>query len=125
MATQIVTPKQVADHLQQDVSVMRQDWVDSSIRIAVGWLRGRCGFEQWPPDPVPEDVWAWAVELAALVYDNPTLVSSTTVGGQTVAYGAVSLRRKEILDEAENTYPRLAGRPTGEFPPACPLPKQW
>lgn len=125
MATPIVTPKQVADFLQQDADTMRVDWVDNAIRIAIGWLRGRCGFEQWPLDPLPEDVWAWAVELAALVYDNPTLVSSSTVGGQTVAYGAVAARRREILAEAEGVYPRLAGRPVGEFPEACPLPKLW
>jgi hypothetical protein len=125
MAGALITPQDVANYLQQDASMVRTEWADSAIRIATGWLRGRCHFEQWPPDPVPEDVWAWLVELAALVYDNPTLVSSTTVGGQTVAYGAVALRRKQILDEAEGAYPRLAGRPVGEFPEACPLPKQW
>lgn len=125
MAGEVIAPKDVADFLQQDVAGFRQDWANSSIRIAVGWLRGRCYFEQWPLDPLPENVWAWLVELAALVYDNPTLVSSTTVGGQTVAYGAVAARRREILAEAEGVYPRLTGRPVGEFPVACPLPKQW
>ncbi len=125
MAGAVIEPKDVASFLQQDVSQVRTEWADTSIRIATGWLRGRCYFEQWPPDPVPENLWAWLVELAALVYDNPTLVNSTTVGGQTVAYGAVALRRKEILAEAEGVYPRLAGRPMGEFPEACPLPKRW
>lgn len=125
MAGALIEPQDVANFLQQDAAQIRQDWADSAIRTATGWLRGRCYFEQWPPAPVPEDVWAWLVELAALVYDNPTLVSSTTVGGQTVAYGAVALRRKEILAEAESVYPRLAGRPVGEFPEACPLPKRW
>lgn len=125
MAGELITPQDVANYLQQDVGSFRQEWAETAIRIAVGWLRGRCYFEQWPPSPVPEDLWAWAVELAALVYDNPTLVSSSTVGGQTIAYGAVAARRREILAEAEGVYPRLSGRPVGEFPAACPLPKQW
>lgn len=125
MAGELITPQDVASYLQQDVGSFRQEWAETAIRIAIGWLRGRCTFEQWPPDPVPEDLWAWAVELAALVYDNPTLVSSTTVGGQTVAYGAVAARRREILAEAEGVYPRTSGQPAGEFPAACPLPERW
>jgi hypothetical protein len=125
VAGELITPQQVADYLQQDVGSIRQDWAESSIRIAVGWLKGRCFFEQWPPSPVPEDLWAWAVELAALVYDNPTLVSSTTVGGQTIAYGAVAARRRQILDEASGVYPRQAGRPIGVFPDSSPLPEHW
>lgn len=125
MAGALIEPEDVANFLQQSAGTIRVEWADTAIRVATGWLRGRCAFEQWPPDPVPEDVWAWLVELAALVYDNPTLVSSTTVGGQTVAYGAVALRRKQILDEAEGVYPRTNGQPSGEFPPACPLPPRW
>ncbi|HEX6873603.1 MAG TPA: hypothetical protein VF163_21095, partial [Micromonosporaceae bacterium] len=39
-------------------------------RVASGWLRSATKRSDWP-DPVPDDLWAWAIELAAMVYRNP------------------------------------------------------
>lgn len=82
-------------------------------RAVDGWLRTATGLTQWP-DPVPDDLWAWAIELAAMVVDNPTMANSETVGGVSTQFGNRT-RRAEILAEARRAY-NTAGKPMGVFP---------
>ncbi|GAA3781204.1 hypothetical protein [Micromonospora maritima] len=84
------------------------------IRRAVsGWLRDATGLTVWP-DPVPDDLWAWAVELAAMVYNNPTSANAETVGATSVQFGDRA-RRAEILAAARRAY-SVAGQPQFSFP---------
>lgn len=46
---------------------------------------------------VPEEIHGWALELAALLYDNPRLRTTETVGPYSYT-GAAAERQKEILD---------------------------
>lgn len=83
-------------------------------RIAQAWLGSATRLTEWPT-PVPEDLRAWAIELAALIYDNPSWLESETVEGSSTRW-ALS-RRAEILAEARARYgtPGVAG-PLGSFP---------
>lgn len=78
--------------------------VDSAVvavRVAEGWLRSATRLTAWP-DPVPEDLWSWALELAAMAYDNPTGVGSRTTGGE--ADAGLLDRRADILRSAALRY---------------------
>lgn len=82
-------------------------------RAVNGWLRTATGLSDWP-DPVPDDLWGWAIELAAMVVDNPTMVNTETVGATTTQFGNRA-RRAEILAEARHVY-NAAGKPQYSFP---------
>lgn len=84
-------------------------------RFANGWLQDATGLDAWP-DPVPDKLWAWAIELAALVFENPTAKWSQTVDDSINVYErGPQGRRREILDAARAAY-NTAGRPQGSFP---------
>jgi hypothetical protein len=85
-------------------------------RYANGWLQHATGLDVWP-DPVPDKLWAWAIELAGLVYENPTAKWSESIDDYagTNDHGANS-RRKEILDAARTSYNTTSGRPVFSFP---------
>lgn len=90
-------------------------------RKAQAWLGSATRLTVWPT-PIPEDLRAWALELAALAYDNPSPLLSERVGEvQTAPYWA---RRAEILAEARTVYGLAAvnGSPVGVFPAAEPWP---
>lgn len=89
---------------------------DVAIRVAEGWVRS-VFTGAWPPDPVPEDLWAWAVELAAIAYDNPRGMTTRTVGNDITGYGNAA-RRAEILTQVANRYGTV--HPVGSFPPPEP-----
>jgi hypothetical protein len=114
----LVTRAELANALQQDPAQVVDAWADSAIRKAEGWLRGCTHFQTWP-EPRPEDLWSWAVELAGLAYSNPEGVLSTTTGGQSITWPAA--RRREILDAAAAAYPK--SRPQACFPPAQDWPR--
>lgn len=115
-----VTVQHLRDHLQDTVE--REAEGASAIRIAGGWLRQVTGLAAWP-DPLPDDLWGWWVELAGLIYDNPRYLSMTTVAAQTLQWSqAAATRRREILDEAAAAYSAGRGHPQFEFPPAQPWP---
>ncbi|MER7164501.1 hypothetical protein ABT336_00260 [Micromonospora sp. NPDC000207] len=82
-------------------------------RAVDGWLRTATGLAEWP-DPVPDDLWGWAIELAGMVVENPTMASAETVGGVQTQFGNRA-RRAEILAEARRTY-NAAGKPMHSFP---------
>lgn len=81
-------------------------------RAASGWLMGATGLSSWP-DPVPDDLWAWAIELAAIAHRNPAAATSESVDDWNVSWDR--MRRKEILNAAKAAY-GLAGSPQFSFP---------
>ena len=81
-------------------------------RYANGWLMSATRLSSWP-DPIPDDLWAWAIELAGIAYRNPAAVSSETTGSYSVTHDGA--RRKEILEAAKSKYGG-AGAPQYSFP---------
>lgn len=84
-------------------------------RYVNGWLQDATGLDVWP-DPIPDRLWAWAIELAGLAFDNPTAKWSETIDDSITVYerGAQG-RRQEILQRARKVY-NSAGRPQYSFP---------
>lgn len=82
-------------------------------RFASGWLMQATGLTTWPT-PVPDDLWAYAIELAAIAYYNPSGLSSESLDDHNVAYSAE--RRKEILAAARATYRTGSSQPQYSFP---------
>lgn len=102
---------ELGTHLQRPV---REDSEALAIRVAEGWLRSVCTrLPDWP-DPVPEDLWAWALELTVIAYENPRGLASRTVGEDTQAWAIA--RKQQILDAAEGKYGGT--QPEYHFPPA-------
>jgi hypothetical protein len=84
-------------------------------RMVNGWLQDATGLTDWP-DPVPDRLWGWALELAGIAIDNPTAVWSETIGAtSTVFERGAQGRRREILAAARDTY-STAGKPQFSFP---------
>lgn len=81
-------------------------------RYANGWLMSATGLTSWP-DPIPDNLWAWAIELAAIAHRNPAGVASEHIDDYEVRYDMA--RRQEILDEAKATYGG-ARQPRYSFP---------
>lgn len=82
-------------------------------RYASGLLLNATRLTPWPPDPVPDDIWAWAIELAAIAMRNPSGASSESIDDY--ARSNDTARRKEILDAARLAYSG-ASVPTYSFP---------
>lgn len=85
-------------------------------RYASGWLMAATGLTSWP-DPIPDDLWAWAIELAAIAFYNPDGKSREQIDDYLVQYA--SERRAEILDAAAaSPYSvNTRHRPSYAFPP--------
>ena len=107
----LVGAGELATYLQRP---LRSDVETMAIRVAEEWLRSACtSLTDWP-DPVPEDLWAWALELAGIAYSNPEGLATRTAGDDT--QGWVIARKQEILDAAQERYG--GAQPVGHFPPA-------
>lgn len=116
----LVTAAELKTHLRRTTFDMEAG--SSACRMASGWLRSATGLAEWP-DPAPDDLWGWALELAALSYDNPTGLERTTLGKFTQSWGPEAVaRRRQILEAARDTYNAGGGSagPLGSFP--CPEP---
>lgn len=81
-------------------------------RWASGWLATATGITAWP-SPVPDQLWAWGIELAGIAFRNPTANTSASLDEFSVSYGDAA-RRKEILAAARMAYG--AGIPLYSFP---------
>jgi hypothetical protein len=82
-------------------------------RAANGWLQDATGLAVWP-SPVPDRLWAWALELAAIALNNPTSANTEQIDDYQIAFGD-RLRRAEILKAARSAYNTAAG-PQYSFP---------
>lgn len=83
-------------------------------RAANGWLQDATGLTDWPT-PVPDRLWAWALELASIAFRNPAAVASQRVDD--FEFVADRARRAEILADARRAY-NTAGQPQWSFPEA-------
>jgi len=84
-------------------------------RYVNGWLQDAAGLDTWP-DPIPDRLWAWAIELAGIVIDNPTAKWSETIDDTSVTFDrGPQGRRREILTAARRAY-STAGQPQYSFP---------
>ena len=84
-------------------------------RYVNGWLQDAAGLDTWPA-VIPDRLWAWAIELAAMVMENPTAKWSQTVDDSTDVYDrGPQGRRREILDAVRRAY-NTVGKPQGSFP---------
>ncbi len=113
----LVSAEDLELFLQRNVKL---DTAEVAIRVAEGWLRSATRIAGDWPYPVPEDLFSWCIELAALAYDNPTGLSDLTVGP--VARTWAVTRRAEILTAAAGRYGSSAAGPSGSFPPPTPYP---
>lgn len=82
-------------------------------RFASGWLMSATGLTSWPT-PVPDDLWAYAIELAAIAYFNPSGLSSESLDDHNVSYSAE--RREQILAAARASYNSGSSSPQYSFP---------
>jgi hypothetical protein len=82
-------------------------------RYASGWLQNATRLTPWPPDPVPDDIWAWAIELAAIAFRNPSAAASEAIDDYNVSHDRA--RRADILKAAAAAYSG-AGTPSFSFP---------
>src|SRR6478672_176658 len=97
-ASDLFTNAQFASWLHEDVD---NSSTDVCRLAASGWLMSATGLAAWPL-PIPDDLSAWALELAAIFYRNPAGASTETIDDYTVEMDAA--RRKEILAAAHDSY---------------------
>lgn len=81
-------------------------------RYADGWLMAATGLTSWP-DPVPNNLWAWAIELAGIAFRNPAGATSESIDDYQVSHDRA--RRAEILAEAKAVFGG-ASQPQFSFP---------
>ena len=109
----LVQPGELAVYLQHSVRI---DTESMAIRVAEGWLRSvTTTLDDWP-QPAPEDLWAWALELASIAYNNPQGLISRTTDEDTRAWALE--RKQQILDAAERKYGGARASGAGTFPAA-------
>lgn len=70
-------------------------------RVVSGWLRNATALTAWP-DPVPDDLYGWALELTAMFYDNPTALATEAIDDY--RSGMDRARRADILAAAGAAY---------------------
>lgn len=111
----LVEPVELAEFVHRQVPTVQ---ARTAVRVAEGWLRAATGLAVWP-DPRPEELFSWAVELAAIALENPAGLSELTVGGEHQVFALQ--RRAEILAAAARSLGPTVGGPLGSFP----LPTPW
>lgn len=109
----LFTRDEFASYLKQEVDNSTTDVV---LRVASGWLMSVTSPTTWTPawpTPTPDNLFAWALELAAIAYRNPDGMSSETIDD----YTAVSDRARwaAILKAAASVYGSV-GSPQYSFP---------
>lgn len=98
--------------LQYEIAAETVDVVD---RIVNGWLLGATRLAELP-FPLPDDLWADALELGALLASNPESLSQRTAGPTTRSW-PMAPRRDAILQRVAGRYSSAARLgPTGAFP---------
>lgn len=99
--------------VQEDVSAETATVVE---RVVWGWLKPVLGVDERPV-PASEQLWAWALELGAIAYENPSGLSSYQLGAEQRSYSAE--RRTAILAEVQQWGTGTpASAPRGSFPAA-------
>jgi hypothetical protein len=110
-ATDLFTNADFASYLHEDVD-------NSSTvvcrRLASGWLRSSTGLPDWVA-PVDDQLFGWALELAAIAYRNPDGLASASVDDYAQQWDRS--RRKQILDAARDAF-GTGNLPQYDFPDA-------
>lgn len=95
--------------------------LDIVIGLVRGWLLDATNLDVLP-DPLPEWLWASAVELAALLADNPGSLAQKTSGPTSRSWPMTS-RRDAIIARVRQRYRALRLAPTGSYPNAPVYPE--
>lgn len=92
-------------------------------KVVWGWLKGPLDMDE-RPDPVPPEIFAWALELAGIVHENPAAFTGKNFGDTAEQYSLE--RRDQILDDAaaygDGDTDGGPPAPRGCFPPARAYP---
>lgn len=93
-------------------------------KVVAGWISDATGSVVLP-DPLPSQMFSWALELGGLAHENPGAMFSETTGDKTTQWDRA--RRAEILRSVAAWAGNTAGgygtpRPRGSFPKARPWP---
>lgn len=92
--------------------LLTDEQLNVAMRLVAGMLKTAAGLDTLPDALADDDpLFAPALELVALIVDNPTSLTSKTAG-PTSRYWPLAFRRDEILKEVK----RRAGGPVGSFP---------
>jgi hypothetical protein len=95
--------------------------IDMVILLVRGWLLDATELDALP-DPLPEWLWAAAVELAALLASNPESLAQKTVGPTSRSW-PMSSRRDQIIGRVRRKYRSLRLAPQGSYPDAPGYPE--
>jgi hypothetical protein len=93
--------------------------VDIVIDMVRAWLLEATGLDDLP-DPLDDFLWAAAVELAALLADNPTSLMSRQTG-PTGAMWSQRNQREHVLNSVRKRYRAKRMAPGGSYP----APSTW
>ncbi|WDZ87189.1 hypothetical protein [Micromonospora cathayae] len=107
----LFTPADLEKYLRQ--GALDAESVEVARRVASGWLRSATQLSDWP-DPIPDDLFGWGLELAAIAYNNPEGLASDAVGATSSTWERG--RRAEILQAAREAYPTATKGPLFSFP---------
>jgi len=119
----LFTAEQLGNFLQYQVEDAPAAMAE---KVVSGWLSDAAGSVTFP-DPLPPQLFSWAIELGAIAHENPGGLASETTGAKNTTWDRA--RRAEILGyvarwAGNDSYVSGAGvpSPVGSFPPARPYP---
>lgn len=112
MVYPIVSSDELLAHSQR-VDIDDQT-AQTAVRMSSAWLADETRIIPWPPNPLPEILWSWCLELATLIVANPESKTQRGVGG--VSEGWATVRRDQILALARARFAATA-KPIGSFDP--------
>jgi hypothetical protein len=110
-ASNLFTNADFASYLHVDVD---NSTTDVCRRLASGWLLSSTGLSDWTV-PVGDDLFGWALELAAIAYRNPDGMATEVIDDYTAT--SDRSRWKFILDTARTSY-GTTNQPQYDFPEA-------
>ncbi|HSV41491.1 MAG TPA: hypothetical protein VLI04_22195 [Nocardioidaceae bacterium] len=90
-------------------------------RVVWGWLKPILDLED-RPDPVPDELFSWAVELGGIAHENPIGLSGKATGPFSEQFSGLRDRRETILKDVRQWAAAqgddTAAAPGGSFPEA-------
>lgn len=100
--------------------------------VAAGWIADAADVDDLTeliPGQPSQRVRAWAIELAAIAYENPTTADTDAAAESSSGWGRVD-RRQQILDNVRAWAQAKSGAgavplPRGQFPKARRWPDGW
>jgi hypothetical protein len=105
----LFTIEEFASYLQQDVDTSS---ATVARRVASGWLKSATNLADFTA-PVDDQLFGWALELAAIAFRNPDGAASESIDDHNVSWDAA--RRADILAAATTAYAG-ASLPRYSFP---------